>query len=88
VTPETAALLAFDLDEALRSAVGRSLPSPSALSAARRRNRAAAFLYLRNAAARGVTSEDPKSEALIAAFRRDALREAGVDERLVRRGVA
>lgn len=85
MTPETAALLGFDVDEVLAEARRRPLPPPEVLAAARRRNKAAAFLYLQAAGRRGMRSEDPASEALLARFRRDALREAGVDERLVRR---
>jgi len=85
VTPETAALLGFALDEVLAEARRRPLPPAEVLAAARRRNRARAFLFLQDAARRGVRSDDPASEALLARFRRDALREAGVDERLVRR---
>jgi hypothetical protein len=80
MTPETAALLAFDVGAL---ALG-PLPAPEVLAAARRRNRAAAFLHLQAAARRGVTSDDPSSEVILVRFRRDALREAGVDERLVR----
>lgn len=76
--------LDFDLDEVLAEAARRPLPPLAALAAARRRNKAAAFLYLQDAGRRGVTSDDPASEALLARFRRDALRERGVDERLVR----
>jgi len=73
----------IDVGEAL--ATTRSpLPAREVLAAARRRNRAAAFRYLEAAGRRGLRSDDPKSEALLARFRRDALREAGVDERLVR----
>lgn len=85
MTPETEALLAFDLNEVLRAARGRSLQPAEVLAAARRRNRARAFLSLQEAARRGVRAEDPATEALLAKFRRDALREAGLDERLVRR---
>lgn len=85
MTPETTALLAFGVDEALTAARGRALPPAEVLAAARRRNRARAFLSLQDAARRGVHSDDPATEALLGRFRRDALREAGVDERLVRR---
>ena len=84
MTPETEALLAFDVDAVLASARRRPLPPPEVLASARRRNKASAFLYLQVAGRRGVRSDDPKTEALLARFRRDALRERGVDERLVR----
>jgi hypothetical protein len=84
VTPETESLVALDVDGLLRLARGRALPPAEVLAAARRRNRARAFLFLQDAARRGVRSDDPKTEALLARFRRDALRERGVDERLVR----
>ncbi|MHB8799807.1 MAG: hypothetical protein ACYDBY_15205 [Thermoanaerobaculia bacterium] len=81
MTPETAALLAFDVGAL---SLG-PLPAPEVLAAARRRNRAAAFLHLQSAARRGVTTpDDATTEALLLTFRRDALREAGIDERLVR----
>ncbi len=85
MTPGTTAILDFDVDEVLRLGRGRALPPAEVLAAARRRNRARAFLFLQDAARRGVRSEDPATEALLGRFRRDALREAGVDERLVRR---
>jgi hypothetical protein len=84
MTPETEILLAFDVGAVLLEAKGRPLPPPEVLAAGRRRNRAAAFLYLQSAARRGDRSDDPATEALLAAFRRDALRARGVDERLVR----
>lgn len=83
MTPGTV-VLAFDIDEVLAEARRRPLPPPEVLAAARRRNRASAFLFLRDAARRGVRSDDPATEALLARFRRDELRERGVDERLVR----
>lgn len=83
-TPETEALLAVDVDAAITAAQARPLPPPEVLAAARKRNRVAAFRYMHDAARRGVTSDDPKSETLLEGFRRDVLREAGVDERLVR----
>jgi hypothetical protein len=85
LTPESAVLLAFDVDEALRAAARVPLPPAEVLAATRRRTRAGAFLYFQAAARRGVRSDDPGTEALLAKFRRDALRAAGVDERLVRR---
>lgn len=84
MTPATEALLAFDVDAVLAEARRRPLPPPEVLASARRRNRAGAFLALRAAGRRGVVSDDPRTEALLARFRRDALRSAGVDERLVR----
>lgn len=84
MTPETEVLREFDVDEVLREAKNRPLPAPEVLAAARRRNRAAAFRFLQDAGRRGVRSDDPASEELLARFRRDALRERGVDERLVR----
>ena len=84
MTPETEVLLRFDVDEVLASPRRRPLPPPEVLASARRRRRAGAFLYLQAAGRRGVRSDDPKTEALLARFRRDALRSAGVDERLVR----
>ena len=84
MTPETEILLALDVDAVLLEAKGRPLPAAEVLAAARRRNKASAFLHLQAAGRRGVVSEDPKTESLLARFRRDALREAGVDERLVR----
>jgi hypothetical protein len=84
MTPETEALLGFVVDEVLASARRRPLPAPEVLASARRRNKAGAFLFLQAAGRRGVVSDDPRTEALLAAFRRDALRERGVDERLVR----
>ena len=82
--PAIGAVTEFDVDEILREAKRRPLPAPEVLAAARRRNRAAAFLFLRDAGRRGERSDDPASEELLARFRRDALRERGVDERLVR----
>ena len=85
MTPESEALLALDVDELIREARRPAMPSREVLAAARRRNRALAYRYLQTAARRGVrTPDDSASEALLASFRRDALREAGVDERLVR----
>ena len=84
MTPETEVLLRFDVDAVLASPRRRPLPPPEVLTAARRRNKAGAFLHLQAAGRRGVRSDDPKTEALLARFRRDALRERGVDERLVR----
>lgn len=84
MTPETVALLAFDVDEVLTEARRRPLPPPEVLASARRRNRASAFLFLRDAARRGVRSADPTTEEILSRFRRDALRERGVDERLIR----
>ena len=85
MTPETEVLLRFDVDAVLASPRRRPLPPPEVLASARRRNKASAFLYLQAAGRRGVRSEDTATEALLGRFRRDALREAGVDERLVRR---
>ena len=85
MTPETESLLSFDVDEVLAEARRRPLPPPEVLASARRRNKAGAFLSLQAAGRRGVVSDDPRTEALLGRFRRDALREAGVDERLVRR---
>lgn len=86
MTPESEALLALDVDRVLREANPPAMPAREVLAAARRRNRAAAFRFLQAAARRGVTTPgDAESERLLASFRRDALREAGVDERLVRR---
>lgn len=83
------ALISFDPESILLDMALSPAAPPVGAATARRRNRAAAFLFLQAAARRGVTSEDPKTEALLAAFRRDALREAGVDERIVRmRGAA
>lgn len=84
MTPETEIVLTFNVDEVLQAATRTPLPPAEVLATARRRNKAAAFLALQAAGRRGVVSDDPKSEALLAAFRRDALRERGVDERLVR----
>lgn len=84
MTAETEIILTFDVDEVLQAAAQTPLPPAEVLATARRRSKVAAFLYLQAAGRRGVTSEDPASEALLAAFRRDALRERGVDERLVR----
>lgn len=84
MTPDTEVLREFDVDEVLLEAKRRPLPAPEVLAAARRRNRAAAFRFLQDAGRRGVRSDDPASEELLARFRRDALRERGVDERLVR----
>lgn len=83
---ETPVLLSFDPDAIVEAAARRPPLPAEKIAQARRRNRAAAFLALRAAARRGVTSDDPATEALLAKFRRDALREAGVDERLVRVG--
>ena len=84
MTPETEVLLRFDVDAVLASPRRRPLPPPEVLASARRRNRAAAFRFLQDAGRRGVRSDDPASKELLARFRRDALRERGVDERLVR----
>ncbi|MBP7678634.1 MAG: hypothetical protein KBB14_20180 [Thermoanaerobaculia bacterium] len=84
MTPETEVLLRFDVDEVLQAAARTTLPPAEVLATARRRNKAAAFLHLQAAGRRGVRSDDPKTDALLARFRRDALRERGVDERLVR----
>ena len=91
MTPATEALLAFDVDAVLAEARRRQGHDhqndgrvAEVLASARRRNKASAFLYLQVAGRRGVRSDDPKTEALLARFRRDALRSAGVDERLVR----
>lgn len=72
---------AFDVDETLRSA--RPLPEED-LRRIRKGSKIAAFLFMKTAARSGVKAEDPSSEALLARFRRDVLREAGVDERLIR----
>ena len=72
---------AFDIDEALGHA--RKL-SEGEIRQFRKRNKLAALAHLRSAARQGLRVEDPVSEALLSKFRRDALREAGVDERLVR----
>lgn len=86
MTPASAALLAFDVDEALSKAALCPLLLCGQVAAARRRNRLSAFLFLQAVGRRGVMSDDPSTETLLAKFRRDALREAGVDERLVRLG--
>ena len=80
-----AEVLAFDIDAALREAKLQPLPPPEVRAAARRRNKLAAFRFLQSAARRGVrTPDDADSDELLAQLRRDALREAGLDERLVR----
>lgn len=84
VTAETAALLAFDVDAAIREAKRRPLPPPEVLAAARRRNKLSALRYLEAAARRGETGGDEKTSELLARLRRDQLRAAGLDERLVR----
>jgi hypothetical protein len=76
--------LTFNVDAFLEEAARPPLPA-EARAALRARNRAAAVLFLRAAARQGITSDDPATETLLAKFRRDALREAGVDERLIRR---
>ena len=81
-------LLDLDIDALVDDAIRRAEAQPPAErerhATAYRRNRAAAFLYLQQAGRRGVTSDDPRTEELLVRFRRDALRERGVDERLVR----
>lgn len=60
MTPESAAVLAFDPDEVLRAAGGAPLPTAEVLAAARRRNRGAAEAFLARTwtlSLRGVVAE-------------------------------
>lgn len=67
----TAALLSFDIGAAIAAAKARPLPAPEELRVARRRNRAAAYIYLRDRARSGVRSTDPATERLLAMLRRE-----------------
>jgi hypothetical protein len=78
--PEEEAL-SFDIDEVLREVA--KVPRDEARRLWKR-NKAAAARYLKDAARRGVQGKDLGTEAVLWRFRRDVLREAGVDERLVR----
>lgn len=58
--------------------------SPERVVSVVTRNRAAAAIHLRRLAREGRRSTDPYTAEVLARIRRDLLREAGVDERIVR----
>lgn len=66
-----AEVLAFDIDATLREAKLQPLPPPEVRAAARRRNRAAAYVHLRDLARSGFRSPDPETERLLAMLRRE-----------------